>query len=150
MADQAKRRGFTLALVAAAALLGGCAGMGAGMGSAKERVVIQVSDGDPKVWNLALNVVDNVRTNYAKRNIDAQVQIVAFGPGIQMLKDDAVVASRVRDAMKKGDAQMVACENSMQRFKLSRNVMLDNVTYVDAGVIHIIERQRQGWAVIRP
>jgi intracellular sulfur oxidation DsrE/DsrF family protein len=56
----------------------------------------------------------------------------------------------VRDAVKKGDAKMVACENSMQRFKLSRSAMLENVTYVDAGVIHIVERQREGWAVIRP
>ena len=47
-----------------------------------------------------------------------------------MLKDDAVVANRVRAAMKSGDAQMVACENSMGRFKLTRNMMLDNITYV--------------------
>jgi intracellular sulfur oxidation DsrE/DsrF family protein len=137
-------------MLAAAALLAGCAGMGTGMSGSKERVVIQVSDGDPKVWNLALNVVDNVKVNYAKRKIDAEIQLVAFGPGIQMLKDDAVVARRVRDAVKKGDAKMVACENSMQRFKLSRSVMLENVTYVDAGVIHIVEKQREGWAVIRP
>jgi hypothetical protein len=45
---------------------------------------------------------------------------------------------------------MVACENSMGRFKLTRNVMLDNVTYVEAGVVHIIEKQREGWSVIRP
>jgi intracellular sulfur oxidation DsrE/DsrF family protein len=148
--SQATRRSVLLGICAAAALLGGCAGMGASMGGTKERVVIQVSDGDPKVWNLALNVVDNVKVNYAKRKIDAEIQLVAFGPGIQMLKDDAVVASRVRDAVKKGDAKMVACENSMQRFKLSRSAMLENVTYVDAGVIHIVERQREGWAVIRP
>jgi intracellular sulfur oxidation DsrE/DsrF family protein len=142
-------RALTAAVLAGAALLGGCAGMGAGMGSSKERVIIQVSDGDPKVWNLALNVVDNVKTSYAKRKIDAEIQVVAFGPGIQMLKDDAVVATRTRDAMK-GGTQMVACENSMGRFKLTKNVMLDNVTYVEAGVVHIIEKQREGWSVIRP
>jgi len=142
-------RALTATVLASAALLGGCAGMGAGMGSAKERVVIQVSDGDPKVWNLALNVVDNVKSSYAKRKVDAEIQVVAFGPGIQMLKDDAVVATRMRDAMK-GRTQMVACENSMGRFKLTRNVMLDNVTYVEAGVVHIIEKQHEGWSVIRP
>lgn len=142
-------RALTATVLASAALLGGCAGMGAGMGSAKERVVIQVSDGDPKVWNLALNVVDNVKSSYAKRKVDAEIQVVAFGPGIQMLKDDAVVATRMREAMK-GGTQMVACENSMGRFKLTRNVMLDNVTYVEAGVVHIIEKQHEGWSVIRP
>ncbi len=149
MASQATRRGFMLGVLGAAVLLGGCAGMGESK-PAKERVVLQVSDGDPKVWNLAFNVVENLRANYAKNKVDAEIEVVAFGPGIQMLKDDAVVANRVRAAMKSGDAKMIACENSMGRFKLTRNVMLDNVTYVDAGVIHIIERQRQGWAVVRP
>ena len=150
MTSQTTRRAFMLATLAAAALLAGCAGMGTGMGGSKERVVLQVSDGDPKVWNLAFNVVENLRANYAKNKVDAEIEVVAFGPGIQMLKDDAVVANRIRAAMKKGDAKMIACENSMSRFKLTRNVMLDNVTYVDAGVIHIIERQHQGWSVIRP
>jgi intracellular sulfur oxidation DsrE/DsrF family protein len=147
MAMQANRRGLVLGILAAAMLLGGCAGMG--MGQKTERVVIQVSDGDPKVWNLALNVVGNVKASYAKRGMQPEIEVVAFGPGIQMLKDDSVVATRMRDAMK-GGAQMVACENSMDRFKLKREVMLDKVSYVDAGVIHIIERQHQGWAVIRP
>jgi hypothetical protein len=136
-----------VATLAAAALLAGCAGMETGQKA--ERLVIQVSDGDPKVWNLALNVVGNVQATYAKRGTKPQIEVVAFGPGIQMLKDDAVVASRLRDAMK-GGTQMVACENSMERFKLKREVMLDKVSYVDAGVVHIIERQRQGWAVVRP
>jgi intracellular sulfur oxidation DsrE/DsrF family protein len=144
---QATRRSILLGICAAAALLGGCAGMQ--LGQKTERVVIQVSDGDPKVWNLALNVVGNVKATYAKQGVKPEIEVVAFGPGIQMLKDDAVVATRMREAMQ-GGTQMVACENSMERFKLKREVMLDKVSYVDAGVVHIIERQHQGWSVIRP
>ena len=147
MTIQSTRRGFMLVTLAAAALLGGCAGME--LGQKRERVVIQVSDGDPKVWNLALNVVGNVKATYAKQGVKPEIEVVAFGPGIQMLKDDAVVATRMREAMQ-GGTQMVACENSMERFKLKREVMLDKVSYVDAGVVHIIERQHQGWSVIRP
>jgi intracellular sulfur oxidation DsrE/DsrF family protein len=55
----------------------------------------------------------------------------------------------MREAMQ-GGTTMVACENSMERFKLKREVMLDKVSYVDAGVVHIIERQHQGWSAIRP
>lgn len=141
-------RRLVLGILAAAALLGGCAGMGASK-PAKERVVLQVSDGNPATWQLTLNVVDNLRRGLAKRNVDAEIAIVAFGPGIQMLKDDTVVANRMRDSMKEG-TQMVACENSMGRFKLTRELMLDKISYVEAGVIDIIEKQHQGWAVIRP
>lgn len=141
-------RGLTAVVLALAALLGGCAGMGAG--KTKERVVIQVSDGDPKTWNQALNVVANMKANYAKRGVESEIQIVAFGMGIQMLKDDAVVANRVRESMKTGGAQMVACENSMGRFKLTKDMMVDNVTYSETGVIYIIDKQREGWAAVRP
>lgn len=141
-------RRLVLGILAAAALLGGCAGMGASK-PAKERVVLQVSDGNPATWQLTLNVVDNLRRGFAKRNVDAEIAIVAFGPGIQMLKDDTVVANRMRDTMKEG-TQIVACENSMGRFKLTRENMLDKISYAEAGVIDIIEKQHQGWAVIRP
>lgn len=148
MASHATRRGIMLGVLAAAALLGGCAGMG--IGNSKERVVIQVSDADPKTWNQALNVVANMKANYAKRHVESEIQIVAFGMGIQMLKDDAVVANRVRESMQNGGAQMVACENSMGRFKLTKDMMLDNITYSETGVLYIIEKQREGWSAIRP
>jgi intracellular sulfur oxidation DsrE/DsrF family protein len=141
-------KGLTAVVLALAALLGGCAGMG--VGKAKERVVIQVSDGDPKTWNQALNVVANMKANYAKRGTESEIQIVAFGMGIQMLKDDAVVANRVRESMKNGGAQMVACENSMGRFKLTKDMMVDNVAYSETGVIYIIDKQREGWSAVRP
>ena len=141
-------RRLVLGILAAAALLGGCAGMGASK-PAKERVVLQVSDGNPATWQLTLNVVDNLRRGFAKRNVDSEIAIVAFGPGIQIMKDDTVVANRMRDTMKEG-TQMVACENSMGRFKLTREIMLDKISYVEAGVIDIIEKQHQGWSVIRP
>ena len=146
---QATRRSFMLGICAAAALLAGCAGMGDAK-PAKERVILQVSDGDPKTWNQALNVVGNMKANYAKRGTASEIQIVAFGQGIQMLKDDAVVANRVREAIKGGGAQMVACENSMGRFKLTKDMMMDGITYSETGVIYIIEKQREGWSVIRP
>jgi intracellular sulfur oxidation DsrE/DsrF family protein len=148
MAIRATRRGFVLGVLAATALLGGCAGMEPG--PKKEHVILQVSDGDPKTWNQALNVVGNMKANYKKRGTEAEIQIVAFGMGIQMLKDDAVVANRVREAIKAGGTQMVACENSMGRFKLTKDMMADNIVYSETGVIYILEKQHQGWSVIRP
>jgi intracellular sulfur oxidation DsrE/DsrF family protein len=137
-----------LGICAAAALLGGCAGMGESK-PAKERIVLQVSDDNPKTWGQAMNVVTNLKRNYAKRGVESEIQVVAFGFGIHMLRDDAVLANRVRDVMKDG-AQMVACENSMGAHKLTKDRMLDGIAYSETGVIYIMEKQRQGWSVIRP
>jgi hypothetical protein len=145
---QATRRSILLGICAAAALLGGCAGMGESK-PAKERIVLQVSDDNPKTWGQAMNVVANLKRNYAKRGVESEIQVVAFGFGIHMLRDDAVVANRVRDVMKDG-TRMVACENSMGAHKLTKDRMMENIAYSETGIIYIMEKQRAGWSVIRP
>jgi uncharacterized protein len=105
---------------------------------AKERVVFQVSDNEPAKWNTTLNNAKNV-----------DIEIVAYGPGINMLKDDAVAANRVTEAVQTG-IQIVACENTMTVQKLSRADMNKSVGYVKAGVVELMKRQREGWAYIRP
>ena len=112
-----------------------------------EKIVIQVSDGNPTTWNQALNVVGNLREAYGP---DTQIELVAFGQGINMLKLDAPVASRLVDTQKAQGAKVYACENSMARQKLSRDDMSPGLVYVRAGVEHIITRQREGWVNLRP
>jgi intracellular sulfur oxidation DsrE/DsrF family protein len=119
-----------------------------GAGSAlAEKIVLQVSDGNPTTWNQALNVVGNLREAYGA---DAQIELVAFGQGINMLKFDAPVVSRLTEVQSKLGAKVYACENSMARNKLSRSDIAPDVIFVKAGVEHIISRQREGWVNIRP
>ena len=112
-----------------------------------EKIVVQVSDGNPVTWNQALNVVANLREVYGAAS---EIELVAFGQGINMLKFDAPVSSRVVEAQKNNGARIYACENSMAKNKLSRNDMAPDVIYVRAGVEHIITRQREGWVNLRP
>lgn len=113
----------------------------------KERVVIQVSDADPQKWNLALNNAKNVQTDLGADK--TEVEIVAYGPGIGMLKADAIVANRIEDAAAAG-VKVVACENTMKAQKLGRDDMHKNIDYVAAGVVQLMRRQQQGYAYIRP
>lgn len=113
----------------------------------KERVVIQVSDDNPKTWNQALNVVRNVQAAYGKDKVD--VEVVAFGYGIGLLKADSTLANRIDDTLASG-AHVYACENTMRGFKLKKDEMHAKIGYVPAGVIEIIEKQKQGWAIMRP
>lgn len=113
----------------------------------KARVIFQVSDADPAKWNLALNNAKNVQTDLGVAN--TEVEIVAYGPGIGMLKADAVIANRVIDAMAQG-VKVVACENTMTNQKIKRDDMIDKIGYVKAGVVELMQKQREGWAYIRP
>ena len=111
------------------------------------RVVVQVSEADPARWNLVLNNVRNLQDELGADKVT--VEIVAYGPGIGMLKLDAATNSRVTDAIKAGVA-VQACENTMRNQKLDRADMHPNVTYVPAGVVQIIRRQQSGCAYLRP
>lgn len=111
------------------------------------KLVIQVSDAEPAKWNLALNNARNVQEELGAKNVE--IEIVAYGPGIGVLKLDAVTNSRVSEAAKSG-IKVVACENTMRNQKLTKDDMHPASTYVAAGVVQIMQRQAQGWAYIRP
>ncbi len=111
------------------------------------KVVIQVSDNDPGKWNLALNNAKNVQEDYGKDKV--KIEIVAYGPGLGMLKLDSAVAGRVSEASADGIA-MVACENTMRKQKLSQADMLPGIGFVKSGVPELMQKQKEGYAYIRP
>lgn len=115
--------------------------------AADQKVVLQVSDNDEGKWNLALNNVRNLQAELGKDKID--IEIVAYGPGIAMLKAESTVGNRIADAKAAG-VQVVACENTMKAQKLVKDDMLSTISYVKVGVIELMDRQKQGWAYIRP
>ena len=53
-------------------------------GATKNKLIIQVSDPDPKKWGLALNNAKNVQQDLGRDNVE--IEIVAYGPGLAMLK----------------------------------------------------------------
>lgn len=116
-------------------------------GAKRHKIVIQVSDNDPAKWNLALNNARNLQDDVGAANVD--IEIVAYGPGIGMLKLDSPTGARIADALK-GSVKVVACENTMRGQKLTRDDMLSGIGYVPAGVTEIMKRQGEGWAYLRP
>ena len=78
--------------------------------AAKNKVVLQVSDNDPAKWALALSNVSNIQAGVGAENVD--MEIVADGPGISMLRGGSPVAQRITAALKSG-VKVVACQNTM-------------------------------------
>lgn len=140
-----KLRGILLA-AALAVFMAGCAQVGHQQ-SERARVVIQVSDADPAKWNLAVNNARNVQNDLGKDKVD--VEIVAYGPGLGMLRMDSKVAGRLAEALDH-NIGLLACENTMRNTKVGKDQMYGGIRYVDAGVVHLMKRQREGWAYIRP
>ena len=136
-----------LGAVVLAAGLGIAPAHGQQAAPARSKVVMQMSDGDAAKWNLALNNAKNLQADLGAANVD--IEIVAYGPGIGMLKADSVVGTRVDEAMASG-VKVIACENTMRGQKLGKQDMWRGIDYVPAGVVEIMRKQQQGWAYIRP
>jgi intracellular sulfur oxidation DsrE/DsrF family protein len=121
------------------------------------RVSIQVDQNDPQVMNLALNNATNVIEYYRAKNEDVDVDIVTYGPGLHMLRDDT---SPVKDRIKRlkelafpGKIQFSACNNTKQNMEKAEGKavpIISDATIVPSGVVRLMELQEQGWSYVRP
>ena len=110
-------------------------------------VVIQVSEADPAKWEMALINARNVRKAYGDKPIN--VEIVAYGPGLQMLRSDSAVAAGLTEANQNG-VKLLACGNTMATTHTTRDELNPEVNVVPAGVVEIMQRQQDGYAYVRP
>lgn len=126
-------------------------------GSKPHRVAIQIDQNDEKVMNMVLNNAKNVLEHYRAKNEDAEVEIVAYGPGLDMLRDDK---SPVKDRIKQmvdvdfpSKISFSACNNTKQGMEKREGhpiTLIPQATLVPAGVVRLMELQEQGWSYVRP
>lgn len=144
-------RGLILALTV-------CTATSAPAADAKaHRVAIQVDQNDAQVMNLALNNATNVIEYFRSKNEEVDVDIVTYGPGLHMLRDDT---SPVKDRLKRlkelafpGKVQFSACNNTKQGMEKTEGKsvpIVADATIVPSGVVRLMELQEQGWSYVRP
>ena len=141
------RKSFLHGTALALAVTFGAAATAQTAPAAKSRLVLQVSDADPAKWALALNNAKNVQQELGAGKVD--IEIVAYGPGIGMLKAEAPTANRISEATQAG-IKVVACENTMTVQKLTKADMHAAIGYAPSGVVEIMSRQSEGYAYVRP
>lgn len=129
-----------------------------GLAADKEhRVAIHVDQNDPAVMNLALNNATNIMDYYKSKNETVQVEIVTYGPGLNMLRaDTSPVQDRIKqavDASFPSSIKFSACENTRQGMEKREGKSISLVSQaesVPSGAVRLIELQEQGWSYLRP
>jgi len=121
------------------------------------RVVIQVDQNDPEVMNLALNNARNAIESYRAKNQDVDVEVVAYGPGLNMLRDDT---SPVKDRIKElaevsfpSNITFAACNTTKQGMEKREGhaiTIIPQAHLVPAGVVRIMELEEQGYSYVKP
>lgn len=113
----------------------------------KNRVVFQVNEDDPKKWNAVLVNIRNIQAELGANNVS--IALVAISYGLGMLTADSLAANGVQDALATG-VEFIACGNSMNAQKVTKEDLIEGVTIAKAGYVELMRRQQQGWSYLRP
>lgn len=118
-------------------------------------IAIQVSVNDPGVMNLALNNAVNVAQDYSAKGEEVEIEIVAYGPGLHMVREDtSPVKARIKSISESmPNVAFAACGNTrtaMEKAEGKEVPLVSRAKVVKAGVVRLMELQEQGWSYVRP
>jgi len=110
----------------------------------KYKVVFQLSNNDTFIYKALVSQLNNL--------LEAMdgicIEVVTHGYGIDLLLENSPFRENIRDLSSKGVA-FLACENTIRAEKLDASQFINTTRIIPAGVAHIVQRQRQGWAYIK-
>jgi len=111
--------------------------------------LIKLNTADIHVVNHTLGAIYNVLSEYPPEAI--KIAVVVYGKGMRVLKKDydKKTLSRISSLMDY-DVEFVGCKNTMKTMNWTQDDFIDDISYVQAGVAEVIERQYDGWYVNTP
>jgi intracellular sulfur oxidation DsrE/DsrF family protein len=117
---------------------------------AQHRIVLQSSDDDSKKQSLVLSVANNLIKAYGPDSI--AVEVVAFGPGIELLRTENANRTRVESLIAQG-VRFDVCVNTLdtiERETGKRPAIIPSATPVQVGVGQILSLTENGYTLVRP
>jgi intracellular sulfur oxidation DsrE/DsrF family protein len=117
---------------------------------AEHKVVLQLSDDDPRKQRLVLSVASNLMKFYDPDKV--AVEIVAFGPGIDLLKPENPNRKLVESLVAQG-GRVDICLNTVdtvERDTGRRPEFIAAATPVQVGVAQILLLTENGYTLVRP
>jgi intracellular sulfur oxidation DsrE/DsrF family protein len=119
------------------------------------RLAVQVDVNDPATMNLALNNVTNAAQHYSQIGQKVEIEVVTFGPGLHMLREDtSPVKARIKSMSETmPEVTFSACGNTrenMTKVEAKEIPLITQAKVTKSGVIRLMELQERGWSYLRP
>ena len=117
---------------------------------AEHRIVLQISDNDPRKQSLVVSVANNLLKLYGPDKV--AIEVVAFGPGIDLLNPDNTNRKRVESLVAQG-VRFDVCLNTVdtiERETGKRPEFIAAATPVQVGVGQILALTENGYTLVRP
>ena len=137
------------------AVLAGVMATGAWAEGMTHHVALHVDQNDPQVMNMALNNAQNVANYYASVGDEVVIEVVAYGPGLNMyVPGKSPVADRISTmSLELDNLSFAACGNTLRAMRARAGhdiTLMDEATVVPSGVVRLIQLQEEGYAYVRP
>jgi intracellular sulfur oxidation DsrE/DsrF family protein len=121
----------------------------------QHRLILQVNSNDPAMMNLALNNATNVVQYYKGLGAKVSVEVVTFGPGLHMLREDtSPVKARIETlALSTPEISFKACGNTQENMRKAENkdiTLIPQAKLVSSGVVRVMELEERGWSYVKP
>lgn len=117
---------------------------------AEHKIVLQLSDNDPRKQGLVLSVASNLMKFYDPDKV--AIEIVAFGPGIELLRPENPNRKMVESLVAQG-TRFDICLNTvetLERENGKRPEFIAAATPVQVGVAQILFLTENGYTLVRP
>jgi len=117
---------------------------------AEHFIALQLSDSDPKKQRLVLSVASNLQKAYGQDKI--AIEVVAFGPGIDLLRDTSENRQLV-DSLSTQGVRFDVCGNTLDTIEHEtgqRPKINPHAIEVQVGVGQLLTLSESGYTVIRP
>lgn len=117
---------------------------------AEHKIVLQLSDNDPRKQGLVISVANNLMKFYDPDKV--AIEIVAFGPGIDLLRPENPNRKAVESLVAQG-ARVDICLNTvdtLEREAGKRPEFIAAATPVQVGVAQILFLTENGYTLVRP
>ena len=117
---------------------------------AEHRLALQLSDNDPKKEGLIISIANNLLKAYDPDKI--AIEVVTFGPGIDLLRPENPNRQRVESLIAQG-VKFDVCLNtvdSIERETGKRPPFIAGAIPVQVGVAQILTLTENGFTLVRP
>lgn len=111
------------------------------------KVAIQLYDSEINKVNHNLSTIYNILKEYPSESL--KVVVIAYGNGVRALKKDYDPKTLTRiNSLMEYDVEFIVCKNTMETMKWTQDDFIEDVEYVQAGIVELIERQVDGYVGI--
>jgi intracellular sulfur oxidation DsrE/DsrF family protein len=109
------------------------------------KIVFQLSTSDTIAHKALMKQLGNITSVRP----DTKIEVVCHGPGLHLLqKEKTIVGEKVAVFAAKG-VTFSACEFSLKERNVAKESIIPAAGFVEAGIIHIVTRQAEGWFYIK-